>query len=511
MIAYSILYPDVKQEEKELLKNPPEFFTDLNLDQVIREITKAKGEYALEPFYFSALQEYDILEYRQSIFNDLEKETLLDVIKAFADKMVLVRRYMKMVDQLSDLYHKEGWFLEAVLIYCDAICELLEGTGELEVNSAGLKHLLTYIRDYSHSPQFTTLVAESKELKKKLSGIQYNITIKDLGVKVQKYNSETDYSYEVEQAFQKFKQGDVKSYRIDLPKSSGMNHVEAQILNFVAKLFPEVFLESDNYYKNHQGFIDETIGTFDREIQFYVAYIDFIKKIKTKGLKLCLPQVTETSKDIYANDAYDIALALTKVDDPEPIVCNDFYLNDPERIIIVSGPNQGGKTTFARMFGQLHFLASLGCPVPGSKARLLLYDQIYTHFEKEEDIHNLRGKLQDDLVRIHEILDKATSRSIVIMNEIFTSTALSDAVFLSKEIIERIIQADALSVCVSFIDELSTMSNKTISMVSTVVPENPAQRTYKILRRPADGLAHALSIAEKHHLTYEMIKERISS
>ncbi|NMB82139.1 MAG: DNA mismatch repair protein MutS, partial [Ignavibacteria bacterium] len=120
-------------------------------------------------------------------------------------------------------------------------------------------------------------------------------------------------------------------------------------------------------------------------------------------------------------------------------------------------------------------------------------------------------KLQDDLIRFSELFNRATSTSIFLINEIFSSTTLSDAIFLAKKILNKIIELDALCVCVTFIDELSTMSEKTISMVSNVDEDNPSHRTFKIKRRPADGLSYAISIAEKYHLTSPQIKERIKS
>ena len=511
MTFHSILFRSAEDRPPSEALAAPDFFVDLNLDQVVKAITVGKSEYNLTPFFHWPLRDVDAVLYRHEVMRDLEDPVVLDRIKAFATALHSMRETLKELEKRHYRHQKEALFLAAVDAYCTAVASLTRDLDVANLESRGLLSFREYLAEYAASDQFRSLLAETTKLKSDLSTVRYTLDIGGSSITVRKYDSEIDYAANVEETFHQFQQGAVKDYNEKFNEFPEMNHVEAAVIERVARLYSELFRRLHIYCGNISQYHDKVIKNFDQEIQFYISYIDYIAPLKSAGLNFCYPTLSGESKELCARDVFDLALAKALLAKGTTVVCNDFHLKGKERIFIVSGPNNGGKTTFARMFGQLHYVASLGCLVPGGRAKLFLFDQILTHFEREEDISNLHGKLQDDLVRIHDILHRATPSSILIMNEIFSSATLQDAIYLATKVIEQIVRLDALCVCVTFIDELTLLSDKIVSAVSTVVPERPAVRTYKIVRKPADGLAYAMSVAEKYGLTRRQILERIRS
>jgi DNA mismatch repair protein MutS len=507
----SLLFDDTAARADVLREQPPECFSDLNLDQVVSAVTAGREDRHLEPYYFTPVASADAVEFRHGVFRDLEDRGLLAAVRAFADQMEVVRRDLAFAEKFSYAPERQRWFLDAAREYRVATVALGQALSEAPIAGRGFLRFREYVIAYISGHAFTSLGADAERVLNLLEEVTYCVHLRGGRVEVSRYEGEPDYTAQVIETFARFRQGAVTEYRVRLADRVDMNHVEGTIAELVVKLFPDEFADLARFCDAYAGFLDPVLDQFERETQFYLAYLEFTDRMRSAGLPFCYPRVSEHSKAERVVDAFDVALANLLVGQSRPVVTNGFELGGPERVLVVSGPNQGGKTTFARMVGQVHYLASIGCPVPGRSAELLLVDQVLTHFETRESLTTQSGKLRDDLLRIRSILERSTERTLVLLNEIFTSTTADDALLLGTEVLRRVIAADVLCVCVTFVDELSRLGPSTVSMVGTVRSDDPTIRTFRIVRMPSDGRADAVVLAEKYGLSYDQLRKKLAS
>lgn len=493
-----------------LAATQPDYFVDLNLDQVIDAATDDPA--VLRPFYWTPTRDEDTVRYRQQIFVDLECPDLFGLIAPFRDAMRRLRANLDYADKVDRETHRDAVMLRASGLYCEAVHTLAEGLNRGTPRSAGLLACLRYLEATVVSPGFVALEQGVARCRAALATVDYGLLFRGDTVQIRRYASEPDYTDTIHDRFARFRETATPIPRPNATADNfGLDHIEAGILSSVARLFPGPFGELRGFVGTHPDFIDPVIARLDREIGFYATYLAFIAPLRRTGLSFCTPAVSATSKDSALDDGFDLALAAKLNREGGTLVRNGFTLSGAERLLVVTGPNQGGKTTFARMVGQAHHLAAIGCPVPGISATLFLPDQIFTHFERSESIANLRGKLEDELVALHRTCEAVTADSLVVLNEVFNSTSLDDQVFLSTKVLRRILATGAIGVCVTFIDALSRLDPGTVSLLSDVDPADPATRTFRIVRRPADGLAYARALAERRGLTYAQLKERLGA
>lgn len=492
-------------------------FIDLSLDQIFDKLFKSTDEFDFGRVLYHPLKNASDVIYRQKIMHDFDDENLREFFENFSNEFNALESSMNEIQAKlkSQSVFQENYEIKLSGLgfskkYVSLIEESVLKINDFEITSDGLKAFCDYLKEHSCSVEFQTLKEDTESLVKQFQDIHFALNIDDRTIKLRQNDGYQNLNQEVDRLFSRFKQEEAeKNHRDSLSGNTDPN-VDREILNLLSSFEKHVFSELDRFIKKHVNFLDETICKFCHEVRFYLSWEAFIDPVRREGLKFCYPGIVDSSSRIFCNGGFDLALSRNLYFEEKIPVTNDFYLEPKEKIIVVTGPNQGGKTTFARSVGQLFYLSSLGLSVPGESADIFLSDHIFTHFNMEENTEKQDSKLHNELLRLKNILDNATDKSTVIINEIFASTTLKDALDLGRMMMEKLNSKKCTVVFVTFLDELASFDENTVSMVSGIDEEKPGERTFKLTRRKADGLAFAENIAKKYHLTYEELNRRLS-
>jgi len=184
------------------------------------------------------------------------------------------------------------------------------------------------------------------------------------------------------------------------------------------------------------------LGDLAGELAFYLGAVDLMARLRAAGLPLCRPEILPAEARVcIASETANLNLALRLLaSDPgadlaAAIVLNDVCFDDAGRVFILTGPNQGGKTTYTQGVGLLHVLAQAGLPVPGTAAQISPADAIFTHFPLEEQPDSGAGRLGEEASRLSTLFERATRHSLVLLNESLSSTSFSESLYLARDVV----------------------------------------------------------------------------
>lgn len=507
-MAYrSILYDRSRSEPERNETDTAGFIRDLHIDRIVGELLAGKEEYGLEPLFYDKLPDAAAIRYRTDVFRDIEGGGLLEPFLEFSRKLRKVREFSGYAETHHDREQREKWLLDAAYEYCSAILAMRDALQAAKLRSEALLGVRKWLDALIQSNEFAALSRDTFELREVFDSARYNLLVRDRNIIVYPEDNENVYCRSLNEVLGRGKWQE-EDYTLPLFGGVELSSLENDLLEILQKHYAPLFKQLKAYAFRHARFVDPDVMEFGRELQFYIACLQTGQFLRRKGLSFSIPTITER-KEVRVKAGYDLSLAMSKQHAGLPVVPNDFDMESGERLFVITGPNQGGKTTFLRAVGQILHLASIGCPVPCESAELYVFDRLFTHFPAEEQSGMDTGRLKEELIRLKDILDQATKDSVVLFNELFSTTATHDALAMGSETMRMLDRRGTACLYVTHLVELASATAETVSLVAGVDPENPSVRTYRIQRREADGQAYASSIVDKYGLTLAGIREKM--
>jgi len=501
------------------------------------------------------LQDETVIAYRQAIMKDFMHYPEIELISN-AELQPLTMQLARM--EKTNLSHddevrKTAWRMELLKIYvqCVKILQRIFCDEKRVFESDGLLKLRELITGITENPSFGELVDLLPKLSDDIKGIQ-SVTI-GINLDDELKPCEAVLLSVREKPIKKkgllsnlfgTKSNEEEYYGIgtfySIMKDNSAGTLDAAIMRDLGLIMNDTFKHLQNSLARFERVETAFLFELMPEISFYIGGCHLASKLKSSGLPVCFASALPMSERRFkVRDIYDASFAikimsdtgLTKLDNI--VVTNDIDMSDEAgRIAILTGANQGGKTTFTRALGLAQMMFQAGLPIAGASGEISPVDNILTHFPELEKNNVSEGRLGEECVRLETILPRLTKNSLILMNESLSSTSHQECLFIATEIVRymrkvgcRALFATHIHELAENIDELNKeegLSNM-MSLVAGVDEESGLEvmtedgvkkfssgnkRTYKILPMPPQGRSFALDIAKTYGISFEQLIER---
>ncbi len=473
----------------------PAYYADLNLETVLDRLAD-KGGGAVREMYRRLPETREDTARRRAVYQDVKREEVYRALTAFSDRAAKAADLKRQMSRTGDSLQRAVWQIRAADRYCANVSALSEDLEGADLSSEGLRRFREILKEKTRSGAFREMRERAAGAMDRLLHLRLVITCEKDRIRVE--------PGEAAERYDPFPSRDDRPMPNPFGTAPELTELERACLAVAEKRMPDLFREIRDTAGLCARYADPVTERFTGEIAFYLSFAALQRDMEARGCRFAVPVMSDGCP-FKARGLYDLALACVFLPKGKRVVANDFDYGEGERFFVLNGPNQGGKTTFARSLGQLVYFAHLGLDVPAEEAQVPFFGDLQSHFSVEESVETGRGKLKEELVRLAPMMAADRRGTFIVINELFTTAAGGDARAMGQRVLEHFIALGCMGIYVTHLKGLSVPG--TCPLHAALDEER--RPTYQILRGTAPDLPAAEERVKKYHLTYEQLKERL--
>ena len=466
------------------------------------------------------------ITYRQGLVSDLMRlPKLREDLKGFLPLGHELNYFSEIHKERSSPFLQAIWRLGELELYVDAVTYLgdtLERHAEA-IDSKALRDLAVLVAARRTEPIFAAMERELPTLRAGLSmkksvtiGVNLDqrlrpveagiISVNDYGIRERTLGSRLfgGAHQEMESTVSLMRMPSLD----DVPGSAGSSFPLTPLFQDLEDILKSASKVLVRGLKSFSLVNASFLSDLRTELAVLIEASEVFTGLAGRGLPVCFPRILSADlRTITAREFYNPLLALRDQRTAAgSIVRNDIRLSPENGIQILTGPNRGGKTTYVQGVGLFQVLAQCGLPVTASEASVSPVDLIATHFPVQESGRLGTGRLGEEARRLSELFRRITRHSLVLMNESLTSTSPAESLYLALDIVKGLRLFGARAVYATHLHDLAEAAgsiNEDVAGATAAVSvraesvsgADGAERTYRIIEGPPEGVSHARDIA----------------
>ena len=297
-----------------------------------------------------------------------------------------------------------------------------------------------------------------------------------------------------------------KSTLSKIPNGDGTSNSTFYLSNIASKMMSHLVKKLRSVLSAYSDISIVTISKLIPELTYYINFALFISKAKEKGMHFCKAEPVAAKDGVCVMNAkgfYNLKLA-SSLASADEVVDNDLVFDKDHVVFLLTGANRGGKTTLTQAAGLLYVLAQGGIYVPADSFEYTPVDMIFTHFPADEDKTMDLGRLGEECVRFKEIFSDATSESLVLLNESFSTTSFEEGYYIAVDAVRALRLKGSRTIYNTHMHKLAENASE-FNVSSIVMASEEGKRSYKVVEKAPEGSSYARDIAAKYGVTYEML------